>query len=83
MRGEISSWARFRFSWKSHFSIQSALYLHSHELRQNENQMGMDFISVILTKMKFQAGMRLSCDQNLLEVKWIGIDSLDIAYMRF
>ena len=37
----------------------------------------MDFISFILTKMKFQTGMRFSCEHNLLETKWISADSLD------
>ena len=39
---------RFHFGWKSHFSVQSALYLCSHELRRNETQNGMDLVSVIL-----------------------------------
>ena len=33
---------RFHFGWKSHFGVQSALYLCSHELRRNEPQNGMD-----------------------------------------
>ena len=56
---------RFHFGWKSHFGVQSAPYLCSHELRQNEIQNGMDFISVILNKVKFRTGMRFSCEQNL------------------
>ena len=40
----------------------------------------MDFISVILTEMKFQTGMRFSCEHNLPETKWISADSLDVAY---
>ena len=40
----------------------------------------MDFISVILTEMKFQTGMRFSCEHNLPETKWISADSLDIAF---
>ena len=71
---------RFHFGWKSHFGIQSALYLCSHELRRNETQNGMDFISVILTEMKFQRGMRFSCEHNLPEAKWISADSLDVAF---
>ena len=71
---------RFHFGWKSHFGVQSALYLCSHELRRNETQNGMDFISVILTEMKFQTGMRFSCEQNFPETKWISADSLDIAF---
>ena len=35
---------RFHFGWKSHFGVQSALYLCSHKLRRNETQSGMDFI---------------------------------------
>ena len=50
-------------------TVQSALYLCSHELRRNETQNGMDFISVILIEMKFQTGMRFSCEHNLLEMK--------------
>ena len=56
----------FNFELKSHFEVQSAFY-------------GMDFISVILTEMKFQTGMRFSC-QHLPEAKWISADSLDIAF---
>ena len=40
----------------------------------------MDFISVILTEMKFQTGMRFSCENNSLETKWISADSLDVAF---
>ena len=40
----------------------------------------MGFISVILTEMKFQTGMRSSYKQNLLEMKRISADSLDIAF---
>ena len=71
---------RFHFGWKSHFGVQSGLCLCSHELRWNETQNGMDFISVILTKMKFQSDMRLSYEQNLPETKWISTDSLDVAF---
>ena len=60
---------RFHFGWKSHFGVQSALYLCSDESRQNETQNGMDFISVILTEMKFQSGMRFSCEHNLPKCK--------------
>ena len=56
---------KFHFCWKSHFGVQSALYLCSDELRQNETQTGMDFMSVNLTEMKFQTSMRYSCEQNL------------------
>ena len=71
---------RFHFGWKSHFWVQSALYLCSHELRWNETQNGMDFISVKLTEMKFQTGIRFSCEHNLPETKWISADSLDVAF---
>ena len=71
---------RFHLGWKSHFWVQSALYLCSHELRRNETQNGMDFISVILTEMKFQTGMRFSCEHNLPETKWISADLLDVAF---
>ena len=71
---------RFHFVWKSYFSVLSSLYLCSHELRWNETQNGMDFISVILTEMKFQTGMRFSCEQNLPEMKWISTESLDGAF---
>ena len=40
----------------------------------------MGFILVILTKMKFQTGMILSCEHNLPETKWISVDSLGIAF---
>ena len=70
----------FHFCKKSHFGVQSAHYFCSHELRLNETQNGMDFISVILTEMKFQTGMRFSCEHNLPEKKWISADSLDVAY---
>ena len=52
----------------------------SPELRRNETQNGMDFISVILTELKFPTGMRFSCEQNLPETKLISADSLDIAF---
>ena len=45
---------RFPFGWKSHFSVQWALYFCSHELSRNETQNSMDFISVILTKWNFK-----------------------------
>ena len=60
---------RFHFGWESHFGVQSALYLCSHELKRNETQNGMDFISDILIEMKFQTGMRLSCEYNLPKTK--------------
>ena len=69
---------RFHFGWNSHFSVQPAVSLCSHELRWNETQNGMDFISVILIEMKFETGMRFSCEHNLLETKWISADSLDV-----
>ena len=71
---------RFHFGWESHFGVQSALYLCSHELSWNETQNEMDFISVILTEMKFQTSMRFSCEHNLPETKWIGADLLDVAF---
>ena len=71
---------RFHFGWKFHFGVQSALYLRSHELRRNETQNGMDFISVILTEMKFQTGMRFLCEHNLYQTKWISAGSLDVAF---
>ena len=71
---------KFHFGWESHFGVQPALYLRSHELRQNETQIGMHFISVILNEMKFQTGMKFSCEQNLPEVKWINADTLDITF---
>ena len=30
--------------------------------------------------MKFQIGMRFSCEKNLPEAKWISVNSLDIAF---
>ena len=71
---------RLHFGWKSHFGVKSALYLCSHKLRRTETQDGMDFISVILTEMKFQTGMRFSCEHNLRETKWISADFLDVAF---
>ena len=71
---------RFHFGWKSNFGVQSALYLCSHKLRRNETQNSMDFISIILTKMKFRTGMRFLCEQNLPETKWISTKSLDITF---
>ena len=80
----MSKWTqtgmRFHFGWKFHFGVQSALYLCSHELRRNETQNGMDFISVILTEMKFQTGMRFLCEHNLPQTKWISADLLDVAF---
>ena len=40
----------------------------------------MDFISFILTEMKFQTGIRFSCEHNLPGTKWISADSLDVAF---
>ena len=73
---------RFYFGWKSHFGVQSALYLCSQELSRNETQNGMDFILVILTEIKFKNGMRFSCEHNLSETEWISADPLDVALMR-
>ena len=44
------------FYSKSQLDAQSAIYFCSHELRRNETHTGMDYISVILTKMKFHFG---------------------------
>ena len=71
---------RFHFDWKSDFGVQSALYLWSHEFRRNKTQTSMDFISVILTEMKFQTDIRFSCEHNLPEAKWVSADSFDIAF---
>ena len=43
---------------------------------------GMDSISVILTKTKFQTGMRFSCEHNLPETKWISTESLMLRLIR-
>ena len=40
----------------------------------------MDFISVILTEIKFQTGMRCSYEHNLPETKSISTDSLDVVF---
>ena len=71
---------RFHFGWKSHFGVQPSLYLCSHELRQNEFQTSMDFISIILIEMKFKTDMRFSCEHNLPKAKWINTNALDIAF---
>ena len=71
---------RFDFDWKSHFGVKLALYLCSHKLRRDETQSNMDFISVILTEMKFQTSMRFPCEHNLPATKWISADSLDVAF---
>ena len=70
----------FHFGWKSHFGVQSALYLCSHELRWNEIQNGMDFITVFLTEMKFQTRMRFSYEHILPGTKWISADLSDVAF---
>ena len=49
-------------------------------MRRNETQNSMDFISVILTEMKFQTGMRFPCEHSSPETKWISADSLDVAF---
>ena len=59
----------FHFGWKSHFGIQSALYLRLNELRQNETQTGMDFIFVILTDMECQSDMKFPREQNFPEAE--------------
>ena len=73
---------RCHFGWKFHFDIHSALYLCSHELRRNKIPVAMDFISVILTEIKFQIIMRLSCEENLPEAKWINKGLLGISFTR-
>ena len=70
---------RFHFGRKSHFGVQSALYLCLHELRRNETQNRMNFISVILTEVKFQTVMRFSCEHNLIKTM-NSADSLDVAF---
>ena len=47
-------------------NLTSALYLCSHELRRNEIQAVMEFVSVILGWTKFQTSMKFSCEQNLM-----------------
>ena len=81
MRGEMNS-NRYEISFRLKISLRCSVssLLCSHELRRNETQNGMDFISVILTEMKFQTGMRFSCEHNLPETKWISADSLDVAF---
>ena len=66
---------RFHLGWKSHLGVESALYMYSLELSRNETQNGTDFISVILTEMKFKTGMRVSCEHNFPKTKWISADS--------
>ena len=48
-------------------SVSSSLC--SHELTQHETQASMDFMSIILTQVKFQIGMRFSYEQNLPRMK--------------
>ena len=43
-------------------------------------QTDIDFISVILTEIKFQTGMRFSCEQYLTEAKWISAASSYITF---
>ena len=45
---------RFYFGWKSHFSVQSTLYLCSHELKQNKTQNGMDLYRSFWPKWNFK-----------------------------
>ena len=40
----------------------------------------MDFILVILIQIKFQTGMKFSCQHNLPEGKRIRLDLLDVAF---
>ena len=40
----------------------------------------MDFISVILTEMKFQTVMKFLCEHNLPQTKGISTDLLDVAF---
>ena len=79
-----NKWNRIKYLVRTRskisFGVQSSLYLCSHELRQNETQISLDFISLVLTGIKFQTGMRFSCKQNLPEAKQISADSLDIAF---
>ena len=50
------------------------------ELRRNEIQNGIGFISVILTEIKFQTGIRFSCEHGLPETKRISAGLLNIAF---
>ena len=70
---------RFHFGWKFHFCVQSALYLYSHELRRNETQNGIDFISVILTEMKFHVNR--TCFHAGLKSQ-TGMSSFRLSYKR-
>ena len=81
MRGGMNS-NRYEISFLLKISLRCSvnLYLCSHELRRNETRNSMDFRSVILTEMKFQTGMRFSCEHNLPETKWISADSLNVAF---
>ena len=53
-------------------------------IERNETQTGMkagmEFISGLLTEMKFKTGIRFSYVQILLEIKWVSADSLGIAF---
>ena len=54
---------RFHFGWKYHFGVQSAPYLCSHELRRNEIQNGMYFIS-----FKAHVHLKLSVGMDFISV---------------
>ena len=80
MRGEMNSnRLEISFRWKIllQCSVCSLLVSTWNEGKWNES--GMDFILVILTEMKFQAGMRFSSEKKLPKTKWISADSLDIV----
>ena len=80
MRSKMNS-NQYKISFRLKISLRcwvsSLLVFTWIEAKWNQN--GMDFISVILTEMKFQTSMRFLCEHNLPQTKWISTDSLDVA----
>ena len=60
------------------FSVSSLFVFTWIEAKWNSKRYGFHIVN--LTEMKFQTGMRFSCEHNLPETKWISADSLDIAF---
>ena len=77
MRSEINS-NQYEILFRLKISLRCSVSFLLVFLLETETR--MDFISVILTKMKFQTGMRLSCIKNIAKAKWTSADSLDIAF---
>ena len=81
MRGEINS-NQYKISSRLKISLRwpvsSLLVFTWIEVKWNSKWYGFHICH--LTKMKFETGMRFSCEHNLPWRKWISAHSLDVAF---